>query len=161
MIPTKQGQVFKYQVAGLRAPVLLGTAFLAYTFGLRRAVDADHIAAIDNVTRKLMNEGQRPVSVLMLGAYGWAFLNPLRKLFYNLTVTAVSALVAVLVGGIEILGLIDDQCSFSGWFWDTIRSLNDNFGTIGYLIIGLFIVSWFFSLVIYRMKGYDKVVTNG
>src|SRR5690348_11512490 len=44
-------------------PVLIGTAFLAYTFGLRHAVDADHIAAIDNVTRKLMQEGKRPVSV--------------------------------------------------------------------------------------------------
>jgi len=44
-------------------PVQLGTAFLAYTFGLRHAVDADHIAAIDNVTRKLMQEGKRPVSV--------------------------------------------------------------------------------------------------
>src|SRR5471032_3129949 len=44
-------------------PVLLGTALLAYTFGLRHAVDADHIAAIDNVTRKLMQQGRRPVSV--------------------------------------------------------------------------------------------------
>jgi len=44
-------------------PILLGTAFLAYTFGLRHAVDADHIAAIDNVTRKLMQEGKRPISV--------------------------------------------------------------------------------------------------
>src|ERR1700677_2776822 len=44
-------------------PVLLGTAFLAYTFGLRHAVDADHIAAIDNVTRKLMQQGKRPVAV--------------------------------------------------------------------------------------------------
>ena len=44
-------------------PVLLGTAFLAYTFGLRHAVDADHIAAIDNVTRKLMQQGKRPVGV--------------------------------------------------------------------------------------------------
>src|ERR1700677_716973 len=44
-------------------PVLLGTAFLAYTFGLRHAVDADHIAAIDNVTRKLMQENKRPVAV--------------------------------------------------------------------------------------------------
>src|SRR5258707_5800436 len=44
-------------------PVLLGTALLAYTFGLRHAVDADHIAAIDNVTRKLMQDGKRPVAV--------------------------------------------------------------------------------------------------
>src|SRR6202020_490593 len=44
-------------------PLLLGTAFLAYSFGLRHAVDADHIAAIDNVTRKLMQEGKQPVTV--------------------------------------------------------------------------------------------------
>jgi nickel/cobalt transporter (NiCoT) family protein len=44
-------------------PILLGTAFLAYTFGLRHALDADHIAAIDNVTRKLVQDGDRPVSV--------------------------------------------------------------------------------------------------
>ena len=47
-------------------PVLLGTAFLAYSFGLRHAVDADHIAAIDNVTRKLMQEGKRPVARRLL-----------------------------------------------------------------------------------------------
>src|SRR5580698_3581707 len=50
-------------VASHSHPVLLGTAFLAYTFGLRHAMDADHIAAIDNVTRKLMQEGGRPVGV--------------------------------------------------------------------------------------------------
>src|ERR1700689_4031397 len=50
-------------VAFHRFPVLLGTAFLAYSFGLRHAVDADHIAAIDNVTRKLMQQGKRPVAV--------------------------------------------------------------------------------------------------
>ena len=51
-------------------PVLLGTAVLAYTFGLRHAVDADHIAAIDNVTRKLMQDGKRPVSVGLYFALG-------------------------------------------------------------------------------------------
>jgi nickel/cobalt transporter (NiCoT) family protein len=54
-----------WAIVGLHdKPILLGTAFLAYTFGLRHAVDADHIAAIDNVTRKLMQEGKRPVSDL-------------------------------------------------------------------------------------------------
>src|SRR3982074_3261719 len=53
-------------------PVLLGTAFLAYTFGLRHAVDADHIAAIDNVVRKLMQEGKRPVSVGFFFSLGHA-----------------------------------------------------------------------------------------
>src|ERR1700744_5298968 len=51
-------------------PVLLGTAFLAYSFGLRHAVDADHIAAIDNVTRKLMQEGNRPVGVGLMFSLG-------------------------------------------------------------------------------------------
>src|ERR1700722_11509781 len=51
-------------------PVLIGTAFLAYTFGLRHAVDADHIAAIDNVTRKLMQEGKKPLAVGLFFSLG-------------------------------------------------------------------------------------------
>src|SRR5579863_2113113 len=57
-------------VAFRHFPVLLGTAFLAYSFGLRHAVDADHIAAIDNVTRKLMQEGKRPVAVGFMFSLG-------------------------------------------------------------------------------------------
>jgi high-affinity nickel-transport protein len=302
-------------------PVLLGTALLAYTFGLRHAVDADHIAAIDNVTRKLMQQGKRPVSVgfffslghstvvfglsvvialtsvaikdrfnsfqavggmigtgvsaffllaiafanllilisvyqtfqhvkgggqfvdedlnltlakrgffgrifrnlfrlidhgwqmypvgflfglgfdtatevgllgisateatkglpiwsilvfptlfmagmalvdttdsiLMLGAYGWAFIKPIRKLYYNLTITFVSVVVALLVGGIEVLGLIGDHLKIQGYFWDMIGSLNSNFGVIGFAIIGVFIASWAVSILIYRIKRYDEI----
>lgn len=302
-------------------PLLIGTALLAYSFGLRHAVDADHIAAIDNVTRKLMHEGQRPVgvgfffslghstvvilasvaialtaaafrdqlqsvqvlggvigtlisaafllliavinmailttvtrtfrevrrngvylsddldllfarggllarifrplfrmisrswhmfplgllfglgfdtateigllgisaaeaakglpiwsilvfpalftagmtlvdtadSVLMIGAYGWAFVKPIRKLYYNMTITAVSVLVALLVGGIEVLGLIGSQLSLTGGFWDAIGGLNGKFGAIGYVIIGVFAVSWVVSLVVYRLRGYDAL----
>jgi high-affinity nickel-transport protein len=98
--------------------------------------------------------------ILMLGAYGWAFLNPLRKLFYNITVTAVSVIVALLVGGIEALGLIGDKLGLSGRFWDFIGSLNDNFGDLGYLIIGIFVVCWLASLAVYRAKGYDKIVVT-
>jgi high-affinity nickel-transport protein len=300
-------------------PALLATAFVAYGFGLRHAVDADHIAAIDNVTRKLMQEGKRPVgvgmffslghstivvlasvgiaatatalkdrfdtfrdiggivgtlvsglfllaiaamnlvilvglwrqfravragtqavadvdvsfgggplarlfrpmfrmigrswqmyplgflfglgfdtateigllgiaaagaskglsiwsilvfpalftagmslvdsldSVLMLGAYGWAFVKPLRKLYYNLTITLLSALVAIVVGGIEVLGLIGDQFALDGKFWDGIGWLNDNFGSIGFVIVGLFAAGWAASAVIYRVKRYDRL----
>jgi nickel/cobalt transporter (NiCoT) family protein len=304
-------------------PVLLGTAFLAYSFGLRHAVDADHIAAIDNVTRKLMQEGRRPVaagfffslghstvvvlasvgiavtagllqsrfaafkevggvigtsvsalflfaialanlvvlggvyrafqrvrrgesaqdgdldallvqggllgrlfrplfrliarswhmyplgflfglgfdtateigllgiaaaeatrglpiwsilvfpalftagmslvdttdSVLMVGAYGWAFVKPIRKLYYNMTITLVSVLVALIVGGIEALGLIAGQLELEGGFWSAIGALNDSFGTLGYLIIGVFAVSWLVSVAVYRLKGYDLIET--
>jgi high-affinity nickel-transport protein len=300
-------------------PILLGTAFLAYTFGLRHAVDADHIAAIDNVTRKLMQEGKHPLSVglffslghstivvfaslvvyltatvvatqfdaiksfgaivgtsisaffliaislvnimilrgvwqtfqevrkggaytdqspdmlmgggimarifrplfrmtsrpwhmypigllfglgfdtatevallgisaaaaakglsvvamavfpvlftagmtlvdttdgiLMVGAYGWAFMKPIRKLYYNLTITFASIIVALMVGGIEAGGILKNQLYLTGGFWDFIGSLNDNFGTLGFVIIGVFVLTWIGSLVIYRFKGFDR-----
>jgi high-affinity nickel-transport protein len=305
-------------------PVLIGTAVLAYSLGLRHAIDADHIAAIDNVTRKLMQEGKRPVAVgfffalghstvvvlaslavaltanalsdrivsyreiggiigtsasalflfligianlivlrgvyltfrlvergnsvteedidallqqrgwlarlfrplfrfvsqswhlyplgllfalgfetaseislfglsaqasnavsswsllifpalfaagmtlvdtsdgiLMLGAYGWAYRNPMRKLFYNLTITSVSVLVALIVGGIETLGLIADQFHLQGVFWNAISDLNDNFGALGYGIVALFVVSWGVSFLVYRFKRYDHYVKQG
>jgi nickel/cobalt transporter (NiCoT) family protein len=295
-------------IAFAHQPVLIGTAVLAYSLGLRHAIDADHIAAIDNVTRNLMQQGKRPVAVgfffalghstvvviasvavamtasalsrelasyreiggiigtsasalflfiiaianlivlrgvyrafrlaergdlvteeqidallhqrgwlarlfrplfrfvsqswhlypvgllvalgfetaseislfglsaqasnavlfaagmtlvdttdgvLMLGAYGWAYRNPIRKLFYNLTITSVSVLVALVVGGIETLGLIGDQFELHGMFWDAVADLNSNFGALGYGIVGLFIVSWGVSYLIYRFKGYD------
>jgi high-affinity nickel-transport protein len=302
-------------------PVLLGSAFLAYSFGLRHAVDADHIAAIDNVTRKLMQEKKRPAAVglffslghatvvvlasamvavtafalqsrfdhykeiggiigtlvsalflfaialmnlvilwsiyqawrklrngstyvdddfdmllanrgflarifrplfrvitrswhmyplgflfglgfdtateigllgiaatqasrglspwaimvfpvlfsagmslidtldghMMLGAYGWAYLKPVRKIYYNMTITLVSVIVAVVIGGIEALGLLADQLKLQGGIWDAIGSLNGNFGTLGYLIIGIFALSWLASIVIYRIKRFDEL----
>lgn len=94
--------------------------------------------------------------ILMLGAYGWAFVNPIRKLFYNLTITAVAVIVALLVGGIEALGLVGDRFSFTGPFWDFIGKLNGNFGTLGCMIIGIFIASWLIAFIIYRAKGYEK-----
>ena len=95
--------------------------------------------------------------VLMLGAYGWAFMKPIRKLYYNLTITAVSVLIAVVIGGIETLGLIGDQFKLEGPFWDAIGALNDNFGVLGYTIIGVFAVSWLVSALVYRARGYDAL----
>jgi nickel/cobalt transporter (NiCoT) family protein len=95
--------------------------------------------------------------VLMLGAYGWAFIKPIRKLYYNLTITAVSVVVALLIGGIETLGLIADALKLKGPFWDAIGALNDNFGVLGYVIIGVFALSWFLSVVIYRVRRYDEI----
>ena len=301
-------------------PLLLGTAFLAYSFGLRHAVDADHIAAIDNVTRKLMQEGQRPVGiglffslghstivmiasllvyatasvverqidiarevgsiigtsisafflisialinivilrgvwkafqearrgedytsqtpdalmgsgmlgrlfrplfrllsypwqmypigllfglgfdtatevailgvsaaaaakglslqtmaifpilftagmtlvdttdgVLMVGAYGWAFIKPVRKLYYNLTITFVSVVVALLIGGIEAIGVIRDQLKLTGGVWDLVGSLNDNIGALGFMIIAVFVLCWVGSFIVYRIKGFDQL----
>jgi high-affinity nickel-transport protein len=306
-------------------PLLLGTAFLAYGFGLRHAVDADHIAAIDNVTRKLMQQGSRPIgvgfffslghssvvfalsaavavtavtiksrfqsiegfgdiagtlisalfllaiavvnmvilgsiiatfrrvkaggvyspadldlllagrgffsrifkalfglvtrswqmypigllfglgfdtatevgllgisaaeashglpiwsimlfpalftagmalvdttdSMLMLGAYGWAFAKPMRRIFYNITITTVSVLVALVIGGIETLGLVQGQYNPPGMFWDGVAALNNHFGMLGYLIIGIFAASWAVSVLLYKAGRYDEVVVRG
>jgi nickel/cobalt transporter (NiCoT) family protein len=97
--------------------------------------------------------------VLMLGAYDWAFVRPIRKLYYNLTITLVSVLVAVLIGGIETLGLLSDQFNLKGGFWDVIGTLNDNFNDLGFIIIGVFILAWVVSFAIYRLKGYDELAT--
>jgi nickel/cobalt transporter (NiCoT) family protein len=305
-------------VASAAYPILLPTAILAYTFGLRHAVDADHIAAIDNTTRKLMQDGQRPVAVglffslghstivvalsllialsagfisdipalqeiggligtavsaafllviglinlivlidiyrmfrrvsaggsydeqsledylqnrgllarifkpmmkvirkswhmyplgvlfglgfdtasevallglaatsgatgvpvgyililpalfaagmslidttdgvMMLGAYGWAYIKPIRKLYYNLNITLVSVLIAFLVGGIEVLSIVADKFGLTGGIWDLVANLD--FGLIGFAIIAIFVLSWTISTAIYRWKRYDDL----
>ena len=308
--------------ASVQYPILLPTALLAYTFGLRHAVDADHIAAIDNTTRKLMQDGQRPVGVglffslghstivvalsvlialsagvvsdipafreiggligttvsatflivigcinlavlvdiyrmfrrvsqggaydeesledflqnrgllarllrpalrlirkswhmyplgilfglgfdtasevallglaatsganhvpiyfililpalfaagmslvdstdgiMMLGAYGWAYVKPIRKLYYNLNITLVSVLIAFLIGGIEVLSIVGDRFGLSGGIWDLVGGLD--FGLIGIGIIAIFVLSWGISTIIYRRRGYDDLPVAG
>ncbi len=97
--------------------------------------------------------------VLMLGAYNWAFVRPIRKLYYNMVITAVSVVVAVLVGGIEGLGLLGDQLGLEGGFWDAIGTLNDNFNGIGFVIVGVFIFAWIASVVFYRYARLDDLET--
>jgi high-affinity nickel-transport protein len=95
-------------------------------------------------------------SVLMVGAYGWAFLNPVRKIWYNLTITAISVLVAVLIGGIEALGLVADKLGLEGGFWKIIGNLNGGLANFGYLVVGIFIASWAVSYLLYRWQGLDR-----
>jgi nickel/cobalt transporter (NiCoT) family protein len=95
-------------------------------------------------------------SVLMVGAYGWAFLNPLRKIWYNLTITAVSVVVAVLIGSVEALGLIAGKLGFEGAFWSMIGDLNGGIANFGYLVVGIFLASWALSYLLYRWQGLDR-----
>ena len=95
--------------------------------------------------------------ILMVGAYGWAFVKPIRKLYYNMTITFVSVVVALLVGGIEAIGLLKDKLELNGGLWDVIGNLNNNFGNLGFVIIGVFVLSWVGSIVLYRMKGFDRL----
>ena len=88
--------------------------------------------------------------VLMLGAYGWALVHPVRKLYYNMTITGMSVIIALLVGGIELLGIIGGQFDRHGLFWNAVGSLNDHFGMIGIIIIATFVMSWIASVGAYR-----------
>jgi high-affinity nickel-transport protein len=99
-------------------------------------------------------------SILMLGAYGWAFVKPIRKLYYNMTITFVSVVVAVLIGGIEALGLIGGQFKLQGAVWAALATLNENFGMLGFIIIGVFTFSWIASFLIYRLNRYDEIEVN-
>ena len=98
---------------------------------------------------------------MMLAAYGWAYVKPLRKLYYNVTITFVSVLVALLVGGIEAFGLIGSKLELKGWFWTYISRLNGDFGTMGYFIIGIFVLSWISSTIVYKVQKYDELEVGG
>jgi nickel/cobalt transporter (NiCoT) family protein len=99
--------------------------------------------------------------ILMLGAYGWAYVKPVRKLIYNLAITFVSVVVALVIGGIEALGLIADRFGSDGAFWRIIAELNMNFGTLGYVIVAVFVASWMASMLVYRLRRYDRAPQAG
>ncbi len=88
--------------------------------------------------------------VLMLGAYGWAFVSPMRKMYYNMNITLASVFIAVLVGTIEALSVLNAQCKFAGPLWSIITHLSDNFVLFGFLIIALFLASWGVSVAFYK-----------
>ncbi len=96
-------------------------------------------------------------SMLMVGAYGWAFMKPIRKLYYNLTITIVSVLVAFCLGTIEVLGLIANKIEAEGYIWNLIKGLNSHFDILGYLIIGIFMSSWIISVITYKYMQFDKL----
>ncbi len=91
--------------------------------------------------------------VLMRVAYGWAFLNPIRKIYYNLTVTIISILVAVAIGTVELLSVLVNELGLSGPSWDWLETLN--FETIGFGIIGIFLFSWIASVAYWKYRRYD------
>ena len=93
--------------------------------------------------------------VVMLGAYGWAFLRPLRKLYYNMTITSISVIVALFIGGVEVLQVIASELHLKGPFWDTVVKFP--LQNLGFYIIGIFMLSWLVSVVVYKMKRIDDL----
>ena len=86
----------------------------------------------------------------MSQAYGWAFSNPVRKVYYNITVTSLSVAVALIIGGIELLQVMAAKLSLEGGFWDYLDNLD--FGNIGYVVVGLFVATWAFSVILWKTR---------
>jgi len=87
-------------------------------------------------------------------AYGWAFSKPLRKVYYNLTITGLSVAVALIVGTIELGSILVDRLALHGSFWDFISNLNMN--TVGYAIVGLFVLTWAVALLVWRFGRIEE-----
>ena len=97
--------------------------------------------------------------ILMLGAYGWAYVKPIRKLYYNLNITLVSVLIAFVVGGIEVMSIVAEKFGLTGGIWDVVGPLD--FELVGFAIIAIFVVSWAASTLVYRWKRYDDLPVTG
>jgi high-affinity nickel-transport protein len=95
-------------------------------------------------------------SVLMVHAYGWALVDPVRKLWYNFSITVASVVLALLVGGIEVSGLLAGQLSLRGPFGRFASSLNDSLGNLGFAVIGLFVICWTISRIVYRRRNHNN-----
>jgi high-affinity nickel-transport protein len=87
-------------------------------------------------------------------AYGWAFSKPVRKVYYNITITGLSVAVALVIGTVELLGLAADKLGLRGVFWTWIAGIDLN--TVGYLIVGMFIATWAIAWLIWRFAHIEE-----
>lgn len=97
-------------------------------------------------------------SVLMVKVYGWAFRAPLRKLWYNLTLTSFSILLALVIGGAEALSLLSNHLGLTGGIWDSVSWIGNLQGSFGLAAVGIFFLGWMISALWYRWSGYEKQV---
>ncbi len=92
-------------------------------------------------------------------AYDWAFSRPVRKVYYNLTVTGLSVAVAVIIGGIELVSILSDQLGWDTGIIGWIGSLDLN--SVGFVIVGLFAVVWLAALAIWRFGRIEEKWSAG
>ncbi|MGA7923025.1 MAG: HoxN/HupN/NixA family nickel/cobalt transporter [Thermoplasmata archaeon] len=93
--------------------------------------------------------------IAMRYAYGWAFLKPIRKIYYNLTLTIISVMVAFAIGGVELLQVTSGELGWGGPFWTWLDGLD--FEQLGIGIVVLFVGSWLVAMLVYRLKHYEEV----
>jgi nickel/cobalt transporter (NiCoT) family protein len=87
-------------------------------------------------------------------AYGWALSKPVRKVFYNLTITGLSVAVALVIGTIEVGGLISSELGLSGSFWSWLENVDVN--VLGFVIVVMFVATWVIALVIWRLGRIEE-----
>jgi nickel/cobalt transporter (NiCoT) family protein len=92
-------------------------------------------------------------------AYGWAFSQPIRKVYYNITITSLSVMVAFLIGSVELLGLLSAQLNINGSFWTEMQDADIN--TLGFVIVGLFVLTWAVALLIWRFFRIEEKWSAG
>jgi high-affinity nickel-transport protein len=87
-------------------------------------------------------------------AYGWAFFNPVRKVYYNLAITGLSVAICFFIGTVEVLGLLPMELHLHGHFWDDMAGFNIN--TAGFVIVGMFVLTWIVALAIWRIGNVEE-----
>jgi high-affinity nickel-transport protein len=87
-------------------------------------------------------------------AYGWAFSKPVRKIFYNITITGLSVAVALMIGTIELMSVLADKLMLTGGVWDFVSNLDLNI--VGYVIVGLFVVTWMIAIAVWRFAHIEE-----
>jgi high-affinity nickel-transport protein len=92
-------------------------------------------------------------------AYEWAFSKPVRKVYYNLTITGLSVAVALIIGTVELLGLVGEKADLHGAFWDWVGGLDLNI--VGYVIVGLFFVTWAVAFAVWKFGNIEEKWTAG
>jgi high-affinity nickel-transport protein len=95
--------------------------------------------------------------VLMVNAYSWAFVKPERKLYYNMTITIISVVIALVIGTIEAMGLLKDQLRLTGRLWEYVDTVINSFGMIGFATIFLFVAIWLGSIAFARINRAREV----
>jgi high-affinity nickel-transport protein len=92
-------------------------------------------------------------------AYGWAFAKPVRKIYYNITVTALSVAVALVIGTVELIAVLSDKLSLTGGVWDFVSGIDLNY--LGYAIAGAFVLTWAIAIAVWRFGRIEQRWTEG
>ncbi len=92
----------------------------------------------------------------MAKAYGWAFTSPLRKIYYNITTTGLSVAVALVIGTIELVGVLGHKLHQTGAFWGFVGNLSDDFELFGYIIVGMFVLTWAGSVILWKARRIEE-----